>query len=101
MVLYTAVRGLKATSLTDFFHTAIALVLIIYFTIDVLAHDEIGRLSGLYDKVMSLDDHISGNYAGFLMSFKSKGAIMFGLDLKLGNIALVVMVFHFFTYLDG
>ena len=92
MVLYTAVGGLKATFLTDFFHTAIALVLIIYFTIGVLVHEQIGGLSGLYDKVMALEDHIGGNYAGSLLSFKSKGAIMFGLDLKYGNLALVVMV---------
>lgn len=92
MVLYTAVGGLKATFLTDFFHTAIALVLIIYFTIGVLVHEQIGGLSGLYEKVLVLDTNIGGNYAGSLLSFKSKGGIMFGLDLKFGNMALVVMV---------
>lgn len=91
-MLYTAVGGLKATFLTDFFHTAIALVLIIYFTIGVLVHDQIGGLSGLYEKVLALDTKIGGNYAGSLLSFKSKGGIMFGLDLKFGNMALVVMV---------
>lgn len=95
MVLYTAVGGLKATFLTDFFHRAISLILIIYFTIGFLVHDKIGGLSGLYDKVMALEDHIGGNYAGSLMSFKSKGAIIFGLDLKLGNLGLVFMVLPF------
>ena len=99
MILYTAVGGLKATFLTDFFHTAIALILIIYFTIGVLVHERIGGLSGLYDKVLALEDNISGNYAGSLLSFKSKGAIMFGLDLKFGNMALVVMVqLHFYVF---
>lgn len=92
MVLYTAVGGLKATFLTDFFHTTIALVLIIYFTIGVLVHEQIGGLSGLYDKVLALETKVSGNYEGSLLSFKSKGGIMFGLDLKFGNMALVVMV---------
>lgn len=91
-MLYTAVGGLKATFLTDFFHTAIALVLIIYFTIGVLVHEQIGGLSGLYDKVLALETKVSGNYKGSLLSFKSKGGIMFGLDLKFGNMALVVMV---------
>lgn len=97
MVLYTAVGGLKATFLTDFFHTAIALVLILWFTFGVLLHEQIGGLYGLYDKVMALEDRVSGNYAGSLLTMKSKGGIMFGLDLAFGNLALVVMVcsFHF------
>ena len=42
-----------------------------------------------------LEDRIGGNYAGSLLSFKSKGAIMFGLDLEFGNLALLGMVLHF------
>lgn len=91
--MYTATGGLKATFLTDFLHTTIALILIIYFTLAVLTHEQIGGLSGLYDKVRdsAADNYIIGNYAGSLLSFRSKGAIMFGLILKFGNLALVVM----------
>lgn len=92
MVLYTAVGGLKATFLTDFFHTAIALILILWFTIGVLVHEQIGGLYGLWDKVMALEDRVSGNYAGSLLTMKSKGGVIFGLDLAFGNLALVVMV---------
>lgn len=53
MVLYTAVGGLKATFLTDYLHTLVALVLIIYFTLSILTHDAVGGLYGLYDKVMA------------------------------------------------
>lgn len=52
-MLYTVVGGLNATFLTYFTHTAIALILIIYFTLKVLTHDAIGGLGGLYDKVLS------------------------------------------------
>lgn len=93
-MLYTAVGGLKATFLTDFLHTAIALILIIYFTIAVLTNDAIGGLGGLYDKVAATasENYISGNYQGSVLTFKSKGAIIWGLILKFGNLALVVMV---------
>lgn len=93
-MLYTAVGGLKATFLTDFLHTTIALILIIYFTLSVLANEHIGGLHGLYDKLMAKAGtyYIDGNYAGSLLTFKSKGAMMFGLILKFGNLALVTMV---------
>lgn len=92
-MLYTAVGGLKATFLTDFLHTTIALVLIVYFTLSVLTHEKVGVLEGLYDQLLAPadDNYVEGNYQGSL-SFKSKGAIIFGIILKFGNLALVVMV---------
>lgn len=94
VVLYTAVGGLKATFLTDFLHTAVALVLIIYFTLTVLTHSAVGGLGGLYDKVVATasDNYIPGNYQGSLLTMKSYDAIIWGLILKFGNLALVVMV---------
>ena len=67
--MYTAVGGLKATFLTDYLHTAIALILIIYFTLAILTHDAIGGLYGLYDKVSALsdDNFIPGNFKGSLL----------------------------------
>ncbi|KAK4965546.1 hypothetical protein LTR42_012302 [Elasticomyces elasticus] len=91
VVLYTAVGGLKATFLTDFLHTTIALILLLYFAIAVLSNEYIGGPSGLYDKVKAANDDIPGNYEGSLLSFKSKSAILFGLVLKFGNLALVLM----------
>lgn len=103
-MLYTAVGGLKATFLTDFLHTTIALILIVYFTLSVLTHEKVGGLDGLYDQLLATadDNYVEGNYQGSLLSFKSKGAIIFGIILKFGNLALVVMVsstaiFIFFT----
>ncbi|KAH9995873.1 Sodium:solute symporter family-domain-containing protein [Xylariaceae sp. FL0662B] len=93
VVLYTAVGGLKATFLTDFLHTTIALILIVYFTIAVLTHQRIGGVDGLYDMLLATaeDNYIDGNYQGSLLSFKSKGAIIYGIILKFGNLALVIM----------
>ncbi|KAK7976659.1 hypothetical protein PG989_015122 [Apiospora arundinis] len=93
VVLYTAVGGLKATFLTDFLHTAVALVLIIYFTLTVLTHSAVGGLGGLYDKVVATasENYIPGNYQGSLLTMKSYEAIIWGLILKFGNLALVVM----------
>ncbi|KAF7545222.1 hypothetical protein G7Z17_g9343 [Cylindrodendrum hubeiense] len=93
VVLYTAVGGLKATFLTDYLHTTIALVLIIYFTFSVLTHEAVGGLGGLYDKIIATagDNIIEGNYKGSLLTMKSENAIIWGLILKFGNLALVVM----------
>lgn len=94
VVLYTAVGGLKATFLTDYLHTTIALILIIYFTLSVLTNDAVGGLGGLYDKVVAnaSNNIIAGNYEGSVLTFKSKNAIIWALVLKFGNLALVVMV---------
>ncbi|OHF02957.1 urea active transporter [Colletotrichum orchidophilum] len=93
VVLYTAVGGLKATFITDYLHTLIALILIIYFTLTVLTHDAVGGLGGLYDKLVATasENLIDGNYKGSLLTMKSRDAIIWGLILKFGNLALVVM----------
>ncbi|KAF2439109.1 hypothetical protein P171DRAFT_131833 [Karstenula rhodostoma CBS 690.94] len=93
VVLYTAVGGLKATFLTDYLHTAIALLLIIYFTLEVLTNEAVGGLGGLYDKVMAnaAANFIEGNFEGSVLTFKSKQGIIWALILKFGNLALVVM----------
>ncbi|VUC34636.1 unnamed protein product [Clonostachys rosea] len=93
VVLYTAVGGLKATFLTDYLHTLVALILIIYFTLSTLTHEAVGGLGGLYDKIIATasENQISGNYNGSLLTMKSRDAIIWGLILKFGNLALVVM----------
>ncbi|KAI1373392.1 hypothetical protein F4677DRAFT_462332 [Hypoxylon crocopeplum] len=85
--------GLKATFLTDYLHTTVALILIMYFTLSILTHDAVGGLGGLYDKVMATaaENYIPGNFEGSLLTMKSKDAIIWGLILKFGNLALVVM----------
>jgi Na+/proline symporter len=70
------------------------MVIIIWFTIAVLTNDHIGGPYGLYEKIQAIespDNYIQGNYLGSFLTFKSKGAIMFGIVLKFGNLALVTM----------
>lgn len=72
VIIYTAVGGLKATFLTDFVHTTVALILLIYFSLAVLTNEHIGGVSGLYEKVKATDGYIHGNYEGSLLTMKSK-----------------------------
>jgi len=58
--------------LTDFLHTTIALILLIYFSLGVLTSKHIGGVSGLYEKVKATNDYIPGNYEGSLLTMKSK-----------------------------
>ncbi|KAM0817350.1 putative Urea active transporter 1 [Seiridium cardinale] len=53
----------------------------------------VGGLYGLYDKVMATaaENYIPGNYERSLLTMKSRDAIIWGLILKFGNLALVVM----------
>ena len=96
VVLYTAVGGLKGTLITDAIHTTIALILIIYFTLVVLTHESIGGLYGLYDKLRAAEVsgkyYIKGNFEGSMLTFKSKGAMMFAVIHAFGNLALMSMV---------
>lgn len=93
VLLYTAVGGLKSTFLTDYMHTLIAMALLCYFSTAILASDYIGGIGGLYDKVKAVDGnrYIDGNYEGSLLTFKSKGAVIFGLIHSLGDFGLSVM----------
>lgn len=73
------------------------MIIIIWLTLSVLTNEHIGGLHGLYDKIKAIeavesaDKYITGNYLGSLLTFKSKGGIMFSIVLKIGNLALVTM----------
>ncbi|KAL5048391.1 hypothetical protein BDW71DRAFT_196056 [Aspergillus fruticulosus] len=81
VVLYTAVGGLKAAFLTDFLHTAIALILIIYFTLSVLTNEHIGGLGGLYDKVVATAcEKYPGQLRGITAHHEVKGSHHLGVS---------------------
>ena len=103
VVLYTAVGGLKATFLTDFLHTTVALILIIYFTLSIVTSEAVGGVGGLWEKVTATapDNYIKNNYQGSLLTMKSRDAIIWSLILKFGNLALVVMVRSHKVSVDG
>ncbi|KAF2768790.1 SSS family solute:Na+ symporter [Teratosphaeria nubilosa] len=93
VVVYTAVGGIKATFITDFLHTAVALSIMIYFTLKVLTNEHVGGLGGLYDKLRRSENliNVDGNYRGSLLTFKSYKSAIFGVVLKVCNLALVIM----------
>lgn len=58
--------------------------------------DVVGGVHGLYDKVLAVEAagqyHIVGNYKGSLLTFRSKGAFIFGVLHCFGNLSLMTMV---------
>lgn len=93
VMCYTVVGGLKATFLTDYMHSLIALIILVYFNTAVISSDKIGGISGLYDKVIQHegDRYIEGNYQGSFLTGKSQGAIFFGIIHCVGDFGLTVM----------
>lgn len=74
VVLYTFVGGIKATFLTDYFHTFVITTIICFFTIKTFTVPEIGSIGGLYKIVENLG-HIHpvvGNHDGSYLTLTSK-----------------------------
>lgn len=93
VILYTVAGGLRATFLTDYIHTIIALVLLSYFSIAIVTHHEVGGIGALYDQVLEYGKttKILGNFEGSLLTFKSEEAIYFAIVHTIGNLGLVIM----------
>lgn len=95
VILYTAAGGLKATFLTDYIHTTVSLILLMYFCVGIISNEHIGGVYGLYDQVLAYSDkaenYVHGNYNGSLLSFKSQGAALFSICHIIGNLGLVIM----------
>lgn len=90
VVLYTFVGGIKATFLTDYFHTFVITVIVCFFTIKVFMVPEIGSPQDLFDIVASLGraNPVPGNYEGSYLTMTSKGVSSFILLL---HVAVVVV----------
>lgn len=69
------------------------MILLCFLTIRTFNNIAIDGIVSLYDALASRDEtrSISGNYLGSALTFKSKGAIIFGLVHSLGDFALVIM----------
>ncbi|KKY22146.1 putative urea active transporter [Phaeomoniella chlamydospora] len=99
VILYTSVGGIKATFLTDYFHTFVILIIACYFTVKTFTIPEIGSPGDLYDLVVDAANRhpVSGNHDGSYMTMTSKGAILFGIIHILANFGLVIMDTGFFV----
>ncbi|KAJ5769561.1 hypothetical protein N7520_004120 [Penicillium odoratum] len=98
VTVYTFVGGIKATFLTDYFHTAIILIIACYFTAKAFSVDQVGSVGNLYDLLVAAAERhpVSGNQAGTYLTMKSKSAIIFGILHTLGNFGLVIMDTSYF-----
>uniref|UniRef100_A0A093VK61 Putative urea active transporter 1 n=1 Tax=Talaromyces marneffei PM1 TaxID=1077442 RepID=A0A093VK61_TALMA len=72
--LYTFVGGIKATFLTDYFHTVVIVLVACYFSIKAFTFSEIGSAGNLYDLVQAAGarNPVSGNAQGTYLTMTSK-----------------------------
>ncbi|CRG90864.1 putative urea active transporter 1 [Talaromyces islandicus] len=96
--LYTFVGGIKATFLTDYFHTVVIVLIACYFSIKAITYNEVGSIGQLYDLVRaaSARSPVSGNVQGTYLTMTSKDAILFGIIHICGNFGLVIMDTSYF-----
>ncbi|KAK6075637.1 urea active transporter [Seiridium cupressi] len=99
VILYTFVGGIKATFLTDYFHTFVITIIISFFTIKTFLVPEIGSPEGLYDLIVKVGESfpVAGNQEGSYLTMTSKNAILFGIIHILANFGLVIMDTGFFA----
>ncbi|KAF5007798.1 hypothetical protein FDECE_5922 [Fusarium decemcellulare] len=99
VVLYTFVGGIKATFLTDYFHTFVITIIICFFTIKTFLTPEIGSPSDLFELIIEAGKAhpVAGNEGGSYLTMTSKGAIYFGIIHILANFGLVIMDTGFFA----
>ncbi|KAE8363799.1 Sodium:solute symporter family-domain-containing protein [Aspergillus caelatus] len=98
VTVYTFVGGIKATFLTDYFHTAIILIIACYFSIKAFTFDGVGSIGRLYDLVQAAAQRhpVSGNHDGTYLTMTSKGAMLFGILHICSNFGLVIMDTSYF-----
>ncbi|KAG2419119.1 hypothetical protein HFD88_002223 [Aspergillus terreus] len=98
VTVYTFVGGIKATFLTDYFHTTIILIIACYFSIKAFTFEGIGSIGNLYDLLNAAGQHhpVSGNKDGTYLTMTSKGGILFGILHICSNFGLVIMDTSYF-----
>ncbi|KAF4547828.1 Sodium:solute symporter-like protein 2 [Elsinoe fawcettii] len=99
VILYTFVGGIKATFLTDYFHTFVILIIACYFTVKAFVTPEIDSIGHLYDLVVAAGQAhpVDGNKDGSYFTMTSHGALMFAIIHVLANFGLVIMDTSFFS----
>jgi urea-proton symporter len=79
--VYTYFGGLRATFLTDYVHTFIIMIILVWLTIKIIVVKEIGSIGALYEAVVAADNArpVAGNYGGSHLTMRSDGALFFGI----------------------
>lgn len=75
VILYTFIGGIKATFLTDYFHTFVILIIACYFTVKAFVTPEISSIGHLYDLVVAAGEAhpVDGNREGSYLTMTSHG----------------------------
>ena len=81
VVICTYFSSIRTTFLTDYVHTLIIMIVLVWFTIKLIAMVEIGSTRALYDLVKPLGEKfpVAGNYQGSFNTMTSKESIFFGI----------------------
>ncbi|KAL4916121.1 Sodium:solute symporter family-domain-containing protein [Aspergillus aurantiobrunneus] len=98
VTVYTFVGGIKATFLTDYFHTTVILIIACYFSVKAFESDQVDSIGNLYEllKAAAQRHPVSGNQAGSYLTMTSKDGILFGILHTCSNFGLVIMDTSFF-----
>ncbi|KAL3440589.1 Sodium:solute symporter family-domain-containing protein [Aspergillus insuetus] len=93
VVVYTYWGGLRATFLTDYIHTFIIMIVLVWFSLEVISRPEIGSIGALYDLIKTLPSEgtVSGNHAGSYLSMTSDESLFFGIIHIVTNFGIVFM----------
>ncbi|CAF0977564.1 unnamed protein product [Rotaria sp. Silwood1] len=93
-IVYTMFGGIKATFLTDYAHTVVVLIIILYFTFVTYATSPLlGSTSKVYDLLVNASQShpVEGNAEGSYLTMRSKeGAIFFIINI-IGNFGTVFL----------
>ncbi|ORY79949.1 solute symporter family transporter [Protomyces lactucae-debilis] len=94
VVCYVVVGGLRATFLADYSHTAILMIIILYFLFSAfVTSSKLGSPGALYDlvKAAGLETPVGGNQNGSYLTMKSNQGLVFGLINVCANFATVFL----------
>ncbi|KAI1103865.1 sodium/proline symporter [Jackrogersella minutella] len=91
--VYTYFGGLRATFLTDYIHTFIIMIILVWLTIKIIVVKEIGSIEALYDAVVAADKirPVQGNYGGSHLTMRSEQCLYFGILHVISNFGAVIM----------
>jgi SSS family transporter len=92
VIIYTFFGGLKATFFADYLNSSFLFVVILIFVTAIyFSNSEIGGISGLFDKLVSVANikPVEGNVGGVYLTMASTGALVFGIINIVGNFGTV------------
>ncbi|KAF2447889.1 SSS family solute:Na+ symporter [Karstenula rhodostoma CBS 690.94] len=91
--IYTYFGGLKATFLTDYVHTTVIMIILVWMTIKIILYKEIGSIGALYEAVVQAgkDKPVEGNYQGSYLTMRSNQCLYFGILHVVSNFGAVIM----------